>query len=93
MQTMKPGKDPGPDNLQPEFFCAPAQSVLHMLTTLLSKCLCRKKIPKIWKFLKIVAILKPNEPANKPKIYRLKKRLLCVPFKLFERSSTTGSNT
>ena len=67
MQTMKQEKVPGPDKLHPEFFMHLYNLCLTWLTTQFSICLSLKNVPKIWTFLKNVAILKPNKPANKPK--------------------------
>ena len=86
---MKPRKAPGTDNFYPEFFMRPHDLYLTWLTTLFSTCLSRKKVLKIWKFSKIVAILKPNKFANKPKSYR-PISLLCILFKLFERLIYNG---
>ena len=65
---MKPGKAPGPNNLNPEFFIHLHDLCLTWLITLFSTCLSRKKVPEIWKFSKTVAISKPNIPVNEPKI-------------------------
>lgn len=42
------------------------------------------KIPTTWKKTKVVAVLKPNKPANEPQSYRPISLLSCC-FKLFER--------
>ena len=43
-----------------------------------------EKVPKIWKLVKMVAVLKPKKPPNVASSYR-PVSLLCVPSKLYER--------
>ena len=50
----------------------------------LSSCLCRLKIPKIWKRALVVAIPKPTKPVGDPKSYRTIS-LPCVIYKILER--------
>ena len=50
----------------------------------LSSCLCRLKIPKIWRRVLVVAIPKPGKPVGDPKSYRLIS-LFRVPYKILER--------
>ena len=82
--TLKQNKAPGPDSLHPEFFQHLPESTLLWLKNIFNMCLRTVKIPKIWRTAKIVAILKPNKPAEDPKSYR-PISLLCVSFKLLER--------
>ena len=84
MKTLKPGKSPGPDNIHPEFILHLDDSCLKWLTKLFSTCMEHKKMPKSWKMVKIIAVLKPNKPADSSKNYRLIS-LLSVTYKLFER--------
>ena len=49
-----------------------------------SFCLEHTVIPKIWRRATVVAILKPNKPADDPKSY-IPISLLCVPYKILER--------
>ena len=44
----------------------------------------RSKLPKTWRRATVVALPKPNKPAQDPKSYR-PISLLCVPFKILER--------
>ena len=74
---MKPEKAPGPDDLQSECFMHLHTLCLTWLVKLFSTYLGRKKVRKIWKFLKIVAILKLNKPTNELKSYRAIS-LLCI---------------
>ena len=67
---MKPQKAPGLDDLQSECFMHLHNLCLTWLTKLFSTYLGRKKVREVWKFLKLVAILKPNKHANELKSYR-----------------------
>jgi len=49
-----------------------------------SSCMCKLKIPKIWRRTLIVAVPKPEKPLGDPKSYG-SISLLCVPFKILER--------
>ena len=51
--------------------------VLHVV-------LPRMKLPKTWRRATVVALPKPNQPAQDPKSYR-PISLLCAPFKILER--------
>ena len=50
----------------------------------LSSCLCRLKIPKIWRRALVVAIPKPAKSVGDPNSYQ-PISLLCVPYKILER--------
>ena len=54
------------------------------LRDILSSCLRRLKISKIWRRALVVAIPKPAKPVGDPKSYR-SIFLLCVPYKILER--------
>ena len=47
-------------------------------------CFRRSKLPKTWRRATVVALPKPNKPAQDPKSYR-PISLLCVPFKILEK--------
>ena len=47
-------------------------------------CFRRSKLPKTWRRATVVALPKPNKPAQDPKSYT-PISLLCVPFKILER--------
>ena len=57
---------------------------LEWVRKFFSFCLERTVIPKIWRRATVVAILKPNKPADDPKSYR-PISLLCVFYKILER--------
>ena len=65
----------------------PWQKVPRMATQTavwVSSCLHLKKVSKIWKFAKSVAVLKPSKPSDSPSSYRLIS-FLCTPYKPYER--------
>ena len=84
LQHLKPGKTPGPDSICPELILHAGAALKSWLRDLLSSCLCRLKIPKIWRRALVVAIPKPGKPVGDPKSYR-PIPLLCVPYKILER--------
>ena len=84
LQHLKPGKAPGPDSICPELILHAGAALKSWLRDFLSSCLCRLKIPKIWRRALVVAIPKPGNPVGYPKSYR-PISLLCVPYKILER--------
>ena len=84
LQHLKPGKAPGPDSICPELILHVGAALKSWLRDFLSSCLCRLKIPKIWRRALVVAIPKPAKPMGDPKSYR-PISLLCVPYKILER--------
>ncbi len=54
------------------------------LLSLVSNCASSRKIPKIWKRGRVVALLKPGKDPTSPKSYR-PISLLCILYKLYER--------
>ena len=84
LQHLKPGKALGPDSICPELILHAGAALKSWLRDFLSSCLCRLKIPKIWRRALVVAIPKPGKPVVDPKSYR-PISLLCVPYKILER--------
>ena len=84
LQHLKPGKTPGPDSICPELIIHAGADLKSWLRDFLSSCLCRLKIPKIWRRAIVVAISKPAKPVGDPKSYR-PIPLLCVAYKILER--------
>ena len=84
IKTLKAGKAPGPDNLHPEFFLHLHENCIHWLQSFFNHCIHSKKLPKMWKLSKVVAVLKPNKPQESAKSYR-PISLLCIAYKLYER--------
>ena len=65
-------------------FFTSMKTALNGLRSFFNVCLHMKKVPKIWKLAKVVAVLKPKKPPNVTSSYR-PVNLLCVPSKLYER--------
>ena len=83
IKQLKSGKAQGPDNISPEFLMHRGSKCLNWMREFYSLCLRYVTVPKIWRRATVVAILKPNKPAEDPKSYR-PISLLCVPYKVLE---------
>ena len=83
LQHLKPGKAPGPDSIFPELILHAGAALKSWLRDFLSSCLCRLKIPKIWRRALVVAMPKPTKLVGDTKSYR-PISLLCVPYKILE---------
>ena len=83
LQHLKSGKTPGPDSIFSELIIHAGDALKSWLRDFLSSCLCRLKIPKIWRRVLVVAML-----VGDPKSYR-PISLLCVPYKILERLINT----
>ena len=66
LQHLKPGKAPGPDSICPKLILHAGAALKSWLHDFLSSCLCRLKIPKIWRRALVVAIPKPEKPVGGP---------------------------
>ena len=84
LQHLKPGKAPGPDSICPELILHAGAALKSWLRDFLSFCLCRLKIPKIWRRALVVAIPKAGKSVGDPKSYR-PISLVYVPYKILER--------
>ncbi|KAJ3583832.1 hypothetical protein NHX12_015550 [Muraenolepis orangiensis] len=84
MSKLKPGKSPGRDNIHPEFVIHQSTTTSGWLCAFYTSCYQRLKLPKTWRRASVIALPKPNKPAEDPKSYR-PISLLCVPFKILER--------
>ena len=84
LQHLKPGKASGPDSICPELILHAGAALKSWLRDFISSCLCRLKIPKIWRRALVVAIPKPRKPIGDPKSYQ-PISLLCVPYTILER--------
>ena len=84
LQHLKPGKAPGTDSICSELILHAGAALKSWLRDFLSSCLCRLKIPKIWRRALVVAIPKPAKPVGDPKSYR-PISLLSIPYKIVER--------
>lgn len=79
------GKAAGKDNIFPDFLKNLGPITREWLARFFTQIHRSGKIPTLWKKTKVIAILKPNKPANEPQSYRPISLLSCC-FKLFERS-------
>ena len=84
LQHLKPGKASGPDSICSELIVHAGAALKSWLHDFLSSCLCRLKIPKIWRRAIVVAISKSMKSVGDPKSYR-PIPLLCVAYKILER--------
>ena len=69
LQHLKPGKAPGPDSIFPVLIIHAGAALKSWLRDILSSCLRRPKIPKIWRRALVIAIPKPMKPMGNPKSY------------------------
>lgn len=81
---MKVGKAAGFDAMYPEFLVNSGARVRQWLANFFSDLISRNELPPIFKKTKIIAILKPSKPSDRPESYR-PIALLSVCFKLLER--------
>ena len=81
IKKLKSGKAPGRDNIHPEFVIHQSAKTTAWLYSFFKSCYRRSKLPKTWRHATVVALPKPNKPAQDPKSYR-PISLLCVPFKI-----------
>ena len=84
LQHLKPSKTPGPDSICSEFILHAGAALKSWLRVFLSSCLCRLKIPKIWRRALVVAMPKPTKPVGYPKSYRSIIQF-CVSNKILKR--------
>ena len=84
LQHLKPGKAPGPDSIFSELILHAGAALKSWLRDILSSCLRRLKIPKIWRRALVIVIPKQAKPVGDPKSYR-PISLVCVPCNMLER--------
>ena len=84
LKCIKPNKAAGVDKIHPEFILHQGDKANEWLRVFLSVCLRTSKIPKIWRWAKIITLPKLNKPLDDPKGYH-PVSLLCVPYKFMER--------
>ena len=71
IRNTKVKKQPGPDNIFPEFIQNLGPKAMKILTTIYNKLWnSRDNLPDEWKKAILVPILKPNKPANLINSYR-----------------------
>ena len=84
MNVLKNGKAPGLDDIQTELIKQFGPKARDWLLRFFNNCTESKKIPKIWRQAKVVALLKPGKDPSVAKSFR-PISLLCHTYKLFER--------
>ncbi|KAI0221448.1 hypothetical protein LSAT2_027204 [Lamellibrachia satsuma] len=82
--ALKKGKAPGLDDIQTELIKQLGPKARDWLLRFFNSCTASKKIPKLWRQAKVVAILKPGKDPSEAKSFR-RISLLCHTYKLFER--------
>ena len=84
IRMTKIGKQPGCDNICPEFFHHLGANGIAWLTSFFNCCFSSCKIPKQWRKSIIIPVLKPGKDPFNPSSYR-PISLLCVGYKIYER--------
>ena len=84
VRVLKNGKAPGLDDIQTELIKQFGPKARDWLLLFFNNCTETKKIPKIWRQAKVVALLKPGKDPPIDKSFR-PIYLLCHTYKLFER--------
>ena len=84
VERLNSGKMQGPDRIVLEFVINCRTPMLAWLGEFFSHCMSTLRLSKIWHRADVIAILKPNKPANDAKNYH-PISLLYVPLKLLER--------
>ena len=84
IRVLKNGKSPGLDDIQTELIKQFGPKARDWLLRFFNNCTETKKIPKIWRQAKVVALLKPGKDPSVAKSFR-PISLLCHTYELFER--------
>ena len=84
IRVLKNGKAPGLGDIQTELIKQFGPKARDWLLRFFNNCAESKKIPKIWRQAKVVALLKPGKDPSVAKCFR-PISLLCHTYKLFER--------
>ena len=84
IRVLKNGKAPGLDDIQTELIKQFGPKARDWLLRFINNCTATKKIPKLWRQAKVVALLKPGKDPSVAKSFR-PISLLCHTYKLFER--------
>ena len=84
IRVLKNGKAPGLDDIQTELIKQFGPKARDWLLRFFNNCTETKKIPKLWRQAKVVALLKPGKDPSVAKNFR-PISLLCYTYKLFER--------
>ena len=84
IREIKQNKQPGLDQMFPEFLKNLGPNALSWLTEFLQRCFNLRCIPKIWRKAKIIPVLKPKKDPVDVRSYR-PISLLSLGYKLYER--------
>ena len=84
IRVLKNGKAPGLDDVQTELIKQFGPMARDWLLRFFNNCTETKKIPKLWRQAKVVALLKPGKDTSVANSFR-SISLLCNTYKLFER--------
>ena len=84
ISVLKNGKAPGLDDIQTELIKQFGPKARDWLLHFFNNCTETKKIPKLWRQAKVVALLKPGKDPSVAKSFR-PISLLCHSYQLFER--------
>ena len=84
IRVLKNGKAPGRDDIQTVLIKQFGPKTRDWLLSFFNNCTETKKIPKLWRQAKVVALLKPGKDPPVAKSFR-PISLLCHTYKLFER--------
>ena len=84
IRVLKNGKAPGLDDIQTELIKQFGPQARDWLLRFFNNCTDTKKIPKLWRQAKVVALLKSGKDPSVAKSFR-PISLLCLTYKLFER--------
>jgi hypothetical protein len=84
ISKIKPGKAAGVDEIFPEFIKNSGERTREWLRLMFNNILNTGRLPNLFKKSKVIAILKPGKPGDRPEGYR-PISLLCVCYKLLER--------
>ena len=84
IRVLKKGKAPGLDDIQTELIKQFGPKARDWLIRFFNNCTATKKIPKLWRQDKVVALLKPRKDPSVVKSFR-PISLLGHTYKLFER--------
>lgn len=91
LRQMSCGKAPGYDEIFPDYLVHLGHKAINWLAKLFTRIIDSGILPKTWKNAKVVAVLKPNKPAEDTSNYRPISLLSCS-LKLFEGVYLEESN-
>ncbi len=84
MKHLNCGRASGEDGMAREMIQHFGENAKKWLLALFNNCATSFQIPKIWRKVRVVALLKPGRDPSSPKSYR-PIFLVCILYKLYER--------